>query len=117
MRAQVAIIGAGPAGLLLGALLHKAGIEAIVLEQRTPEYVLGRIRAGLPAGWRAGDKTGTASADTMTDKINDVAIAWPPGRTPIVVTAYFDAATRSESISSEQEAVLADVGRIAARHS
>jgi p-hydroxybenzoate 3-monooxygenase len=47
MRAQVAIIGAGPAGLLLGALLHKAGIEAVILEQRAPEYVLGRIRAGL----------------------------------------------------------------------
>jgi p-hydroxybenzoate 3-monooxygenase len=47
MRVQVAIIGAGPAGLLLGALLHKAGIDAVILEQRTPEYVLGRIRAGL----------------------------------------------------------------------
>ncbi|MFC4313192.1 4-hydroxybenzoate 3-monooxygenase [Steroidobacter flavus] len=47
MRAQVAIIGAGPAGLLLGQLLYKAGIEAVILEQRTPEYVLGRIRAGV----------------------------------------------------------------------
>ncbi len=47
MRAQVAIIGAGPAGLLLGQLLHKAGVEAVILEQRTPEYVLGRIRAGV----------------------------------------------------------------------
>lgn len=47
MRAQVAIIGAGPAGLLLGQLLHKAGIDAVILERRTPEYVLGRIRAGV----------------------------------------------------------------------
>jgi p-hydroxybenzoate 3-monooxygenase len=47
MRAQVAIIGAGPAGLLLGALLHKAGIDAIVLEQRSQDYVLARVRAGL----------------------------------------------------------------------
>jgi p-hydroxybenzoate 3-monooxygenase len=47
LRAQVAIIGAGPAGLLLGQLLHKAGIDAVVLEQRTPDYVLGRIRAGV----------------------------------------------------------------------
>ncbi|HWA39371.1 MAG TPA: 4-hydroxybenzoate 3-monooxygenase [Burkholderiales bacterium] len=47
MRVQVAIIGAGPAGLLLGQLLHNAGIDAIVLEQRSQEYVLGRIRAGL----------------------------------------------------------------------
>jgi p-hydroxybenzoate 3-monooxygenase len=47
MRVQVAIIGAGPAGLLLGAKLHQAGIDAIVLEQRSAEYVLGRIRAGV----------------------------------------------------------------------
>ena len=47
MRAQVAIIGAGPSGLLLGQLLHRAGIAAIVLEQRSAGYVLGRIRAGL----------------------------------------------------------------------
>ncbi|MFA6314503.1 MAG: 4-hydroxybenzoate 3-monooxygenase [Sterolibacterium sp.] len=47
MNVQVAIIGAGPAGLLLGHLLYRAGIDAIVLEQRGPEYVLGRIRAGV----------------------------------------------------------------------
>ncbi len=44
---QVAIIGAGPSGLLLGALLHKAGIDAVIVELRSPEYVLGRIRAGV----------------------------------------------------------------------
>ncbi len=44
---QVAIIGAGPAGLLLGALLAKAGVDAVIVEQRSPEYVLGRIRAGV----------------------------------------------------------------------
>jgi p-hydroxybenzoate 3-monooxygenase len=47
MRVQVAIIGAGPAGLLLGRLLERAGIDAIILEQRTRDYVLGRIRAGV----------------------------------------------------------------------
>ena len=47
MRTQVAIIGAGPSGLLLGALLHKAGVDAVILEAKTPEYVLGRIRAGV----------------------------------------------------------------------
>jgi p-hydroxybenzoate 3-monooxygenase len=44
---QVAIIGAGPAGLLLGALLHKQGIDALIVEQRSADYVLGRIRAGV----------------------------------------------------------------------
>jgi p-hydroxybenzoate 3-monooxygenase len=47
MRTQVAIIGAGPSGLLLAQLLHKAGIDAIVLERQTGDYVLGRIRAGI----------------------------------------------------------------------
>ena len=46
-RTQVAIIGAGPSGLLLGQLLHKAGIDNIILERQTGEYVLGRIRAGI----------------------------------------------------------------------
>ncbi|MFN5940881.1 MAG: 4-hydroxybenzoate 3-monooxygenase, partial [Polaromonas sp.] len=47
MRTQVAIIGAGPAGLLLGALLHKAGIDNIIIERQSADYVLGRIRAGI----------------------------------------------------------------------
>src|SRR5688572_19381703 len=47
MRTQVAIIGAGPAGLLLGQLLHKAGIDNVILEARSRDYVLGRIRAGV----------------------------------------------------------------------
>lgn len=47
MRTQVAIIGAGPSGLLLGQLLHKAGIEAIIVERQSGDYVLGRIRAGV----------------------------------------------------------------------
>ncbi len=47
MRTQVAIIGAGPSGLLLGALLHKAGIDNIIIERQSADYVLGRIRAGI----------------------------------------------------------------------
>ena len=47
MRTQVAIIGAGPAGLLLGQLLQLAGIDNVILEARSREYVLGRIRAGV----------------------------------------------------------------------
>ena len=47
MRVQVAIVGSGPAGLLLGQLLHRAGIDTIILEQRPKDYVLGRIRAGV----------------------------------------------------------------------
>ncbi|MBC7733948.1 MAG: 4-hydroxybenzoate 3-monooxygenase [Bacteriovorax sp.] len=46
-RTQVAIIGAGPSGLLLGQLLHRAGIANIVVERQDGDYVLGRIRAGV----------------------------------------------------------------------
>ena len=47
MRTQVAIIGAGPAGLLLGQLLNKAGIDNVVVERTSKEHVLSRIRAGV----------------------------------------------------------------------
>ena len=47
MKTQVAIIGAGPSGLLLGQLLHNAGIDNVIIERQSPDYVLGRIRAGV----------------------------------------------------------------------
>ena len=47
MRTQVVIIGSGPSGLLLGQLLARAGVETIILEQKSQDYVLGRIRAGV----------------------------------------------------------------------
>ncbi|MFL6567497.1 MAG: 4-hydroxybenzoate 3-monooxygenase [Burkholderiales bacterium] len=47
MRVQVAIIGAGPAGLLLGQLLHRAGVDNLILESRSQDYVLARVRAGV----------------------------------------------------------------------
>jgi len=47
MRTQVGIIGSGPSGLLLARLLHLQGIDSIILESRSREYVLGRIRAGV----------------------------------------------------------------------
>lgn len=47
MKTTVAIIGAGPSGLLLGQLLHKAGIDNVIIERQSPDYVLGRIRAGV----------------------------------------------------------------------
>jgi p-hydroxybenzoate 3-monooxygenase len=47
MRTQVGIIGAGPAGLLLAHLLHRAGIDSVILEQKSRPYIEGRIRAGL----------------------------------------------------------------------
>jgi p-hydroxybenzoate 3-monooxygenase len=46
-RTRVVILGAGPAGLLLGQLLHRAGVDAVIVERQTPAHVLGRIRAGV----------------------------------------------------------------------
>ncbi len=46
-RVQVVIIGSGPSGLMLGHILHRAGIETIILESRSQDYVLARVRAGL----------------------------------------------------------------------
>lgn len=46
-KTQVAIIGAGPAGLLLGQLLHRSGIETVIIERQSADYVLGRVRAGV----------------------------------------------------------------------
>jgi beta-lactamase class A len=74
-----------------------------------------RIRAGLPANWRSGDKTGTGSAKGMTDKYNDVAITFPPGRAPVIIAAYYDTGRQGdEGMRDEDQAVLAEVGRIAA---
>ena len=53
MRTQVGIIGAGPAGLMLARLLHLQGIESIIIENRSREYIENRIRAGLIEHWAA----------------------------------------------------------------
>ncbi|HEY6716051.1 MAG TPA: serine hydrolase, partial [Reyranella sp.] len=65
-----------------------------------------RLRAGLPAEWRVGDKTGTGSNGTA----NDIAVVWPPGRAPVLVVAYFTGSTIPDEA---RDAVIADAGRIA----
>lgn len=66
-----------------------------------------RLRAGFAAGWRAGDKTGTSG----TGIANDIAIAWVPGRGPLLVSAYLDAPALD---AAGRDAALAEVGAIAA---
>jgi beta-lactamase class A len=74
-----------------------------------------RIRAGLPNNWRSGDKTGTGWAPQMPNKYNDVAITWPPGKAPLVISAFYETARPYKGgMRDEDQAVLAEVGRIAA---
>ncbi len=66
-----------------------------------------RLRAGLPVGWQVGEKTGTAGDDA-----NDIGIAFPPQRAPVIVTAYL---AESATDGATREAALASVGRLLAR--
>lgn len=73
-----------------------------------------RLRAGLPADWPAGDKTGTGLAPGMPDRTNDVAIVWPAGRAPWVMAAYYEGrGVDSEQMPAADEAVLAEAARLA----
>lgn len=89
-RTQVVIIGAGPSGLLLGALLHRAGIENIILERQSPDYVLSRIRAGILEQvtvdllHEAGVGAGVTSGGTVHHSIE---LVFANKRHPIDVTA------------------------------
>ena len=66
-----------------------------------------RLRAGFPKGWKVGDKTGSGNHGVT----NDVAIAWPPDRPPLIVSAYY---AESSAAANVRNAVLAEVARIAA---
>src|SRR5437588_10912217 len=65
MRTQVGIVGAGPAGLMLSHLLHLEGIESVILENRSREYIESRIRAGLLEQWASDLLTQTGVGARM----------------------------------------------------
>ncbi len=73
-----------------------------------------RLRAGLPTEWRSGNKTGTGRTEGTTNKCNDIAITFPPGRSPIIIAAYFDSGEYTEQTEDRHQAILAEVGKIAA---
>jgi len=102
------------ARLLTTNLLAPAARDTLVDWMVMTQTGARRLRAGLPSDWRAGDKTGTGAADGMPDKINDVAIVFPPGRAPLVVAAYYESPVRSNAIRDQDQAVLGEVGRITA---
>ncbi|WP_394824394.1 class A beta-lactamase [Pendulispora albinea] len=104
-RAMVGLMRA----ILCGNVLTPVSRDRLLDWMIACETGNARLRAGLPASWRIGDKTGTGLAGA----VNDVAIATPPGRAPILIAAYTsDGAASNESLS----AALADVARAVAKH-
>ena len=95
--------------LLTADLLSPQSRERLIQWMVDTQTGTKRIRAGLPASWKSGDKTGT-----YNNKVNDVAIFWPPARPPVIVTAYYESAGNHEETRNADQAVLAEVGRIAA---
>lgn len=94
--------------LLCGDTLSHASRERLLSWLRDCETGKGRLRAGFPANWIVGDKTGTGAHSAT----NDVAIAVPPARAPILVAAYMSEGTAAPAAL---QAAQADVGRLVAR--
>ena len=93
--------------LALGSALSAGSREQLVgwlLGNRTGDT---RLRAGLPDGWRSGDKTGSGERGTT----NDVGILWPPGRAPVLVAAYL---TGTPAAAEQRNATIAAVGQAVA---
>jgi beta-lactamase class A len=94
--------------LLLGNALAAASRAQLIEWLRGCTTGAEKLRAGLPPGWTIGDKTGSGAQN----ETNDVGILYPPQRQPLLVTAYY---AGSAADSATRNAVLADVGRIAAQ--
>ena len=92
--------------VLLGEALSPASRARLEGWMVACDTGLDRLRAGIPRGWTAGDKTGTAG-----DNAGDVALLRPPGRAPIVVASYYDVPGRTVA---SREAVLKAVGALVA---
>jgi beta-lactamase class A len=102
------------AKLTTGGVLKPASRQKLVQWTVETQTGLKRLRAGLPATWIAGDKTGTASAEGMAPKANDVAIAWPPGRAPIIISCFYEGPEMGQKNTPEMDKLIADAARIAA---
>lgn len=98
-----------------GDLLQSSSRERLLQWMQNTDTGPNRLRAGLPAEWRSGNKTGTGRTEGTTNKCNDVAITFPTSRPPIIIAAYFDSGEYTAQTERRHEAVLAEVGRIAAQ--
>lgn len=99
--------------LLAGPLLSDDNKRLLAKWMQDTGTGLNRLRAGFPAGWRSGDKTGTGIAAGMPNIYNDVAVAWPDDATPaFVVAAYYEADGEYDEMRAVDIAVLKRVGEI-----
>ncbi|NJR20068.1 MAG: serine hydrolase [Hyphomonadaceae bacterium] len=75
-----------------------------------------RLRAGLPTNWVTGDKTGSSfnNNTNVPNRANDVAVAWPQGGPPLIITCFYETPTQGPNLTDADQAVLAEVGRIGA---
>lgn len=101
------------AHMLTGDWLSAASRETLIAWMVVTTTGTQRLRAGLPSDWRAGDKTGTGSDPATHDKYNDIAIVWPSGKAPLIITSYLETRSSHAGMRDEDQAVLAEVGRIA----
>lgn len=99
--------------LMTGDLLTSASRDTLRQWLIATDTGLRRLRAGLPPDWPAGDKTGTGIAPTMANKLNDVAVAWPPGRAPLVIAAYYESRDHSPGTWRDEEAIFPSIARVA----
>lgn len=97
-----------------GDLLRSSTRERLVRWMQNTKTGFTRLRAGLPTEWRSGNKTGTGRVQGTTNKCNDIAITFPPGRPAVIITAYFDSGEYTEQVEARHEAVLAKIGALAA---
>lgn len=91
--------------ILLGNVLEPSSRQRVLTWMEECKSGLNRLRAGFPEEWEAGDKSGTASPFC-----NDIAIAFPPGRAPLIVAAFYRG---SKLEAAQRERVLAKVGKAA----
>lgn len=98
-----------------GSILQTASRQRLLRWMENTSTGTRRLRAGLPPDWRTGNKTGTGRAEGTTNKCNDVAITFPPQRGSVIVSAYFDSGEYTAQVEARHEAVVAEVGKIAAK--
>ncbi len=91
--------------LVLGDALKQASREALASWMVKASTGLDKLRAGLPSDWRVGDKTGSGANGAF----NDVAVAWPPGRKPIVIACYTSEGAADGAIHASAMAAVSRV--------